>query len=169
MQIGIQLVWVDYVILGFLGISGLLGLLRGFVREIFSLLAWALAVWLAASYAEAFSPRLETLIEPGPLRKAAAFCIILFVTLVLGGIVGSLIAKLVSRAGLSGTDRLVGLVFGLVRGALLVAVLVLVAGLTPMPQASWWKESKLVPPFQALAVWVRDQLPAGWLAHLNYH
>jgi membrane protein required for colicin V production len=59
--------------------------------------------------------------------------------------------------------------FGLFRGGILVAVLVLVAGLTPAPRAAWWKEAKLIPPFQTAALWMRDKVPASWLANLNYH
>jgi membrane protein required for colicin V production len=163
-----QLVWVDYGVLGLLGISALLGLLRGFVREVLSLAAWVAAVWVAGNYGDAFADHLAKFIEPVPLRKAAAFCIVLFGALIIGGIVAAIIGKLIASAGLSGTDRIVGLIFGLLRGVLLVAVLVLVAGLTPAPQSSWWKGSKLIPPFQALAVWVREQVPASWLANLNY-
>jgi membrane protein required for colicin V production len=162
-------IWTDYVIVGILVISGLLGLLRGFIREIFSLISWVLAVWVAARFSDRLSVYLQTLIDAPPLRKAAAFCIVLFVVLVAAALAGSLIARLLSGAGLSGTDRLVGLIFGVFRGALLVAVLVLVAGLTPAPRASWWREAKLIPPFQSLALWVREQVPASWLANLNYH
>lgn len=162
-------VWVDYVVLGLLGISALLGLMRGFVREFLSLIAWVAAVWVAVHYSGMLADRLAPFIDPVPLRKAAAFCIVLFAGLIVGAIIGAVVGSLVSSAGLSGTDRIVGLLFGLLRGALVVAVLVLVAGLTPAPQSSWWKASKLIPPFQALAEWVRGQVPADWLSHLNYH
>lgn len=156
-----QLVGLDYVILALLGISGLLGLLRGFVREIFSLMTWIAAAWLAIHFSAHFAPYLEPFVEPGPLRKAAAFCIVLFAVLVIGAIVGSLIAKLLSSAGLSGTDRLVGLVFGTMRGALLVALLAAVAERTQAPQAVWWKQSALMPTFQPLASWIAVQLQQG--------
>ncbi len=162
-------IWADYVIVGILFISGLLGLLRGFIREIFSLIAWVLAVWVAARFSDMLSVHLQTLFDAPPLRKAAAFCIVLFMVLVVAALAGSLIARMLSGAGLSGTDRLVGLIFGIFRGAILVAVLVLVAGLTPAPRASWWREARLIPPFQSLALWVRGQVPASWLANLNYH
>jgi len=165
----LHLLWVDYVILGILAISGLLGLLRGFVREIFSLISWVLAVGMAVRFSDAVSVLLQSVMEAGPLRKAAAFCLILFVVLIVAALVGSLLARILSGAGLSGTDRLVGLIFGLLRGGILVAVLVLVAGLTPAPRAAWWKDAKLIPPFQAAAIWMRDKVPASWLANLNYH
>jgi membrane protein required for colicin V production len=163
------LLWVDYVIIGILLISGLLGLLRGFLREIFSLISWVLAVSLAAHFSDTVAAHLQPYVEAAPLRRAAAFCIVLFVVLIVGALVGSLIARLMSSAGLSGTDRLVGLVFGVIRGGILIAVLVLLAGLTPAPRASWWCEAKFIPPFQSLAVWIRAQLPVSCLVNLNFY
>lgn len=156
-----QWVWVDYVILGLLVVSGLLGLLRGFVREMFSLMTWVAAVWIAIHFSDAFARQLESWISEGPLRKAAAFCIVLFGTLLVGAVAGGLIAKLLSSAGLSGTDRLVGLIFGVIRGALLAALLLAVAERTPLPQSPWWKQSVLIPTFMPLAGWIGDQLQRG--------
>lgn len=156
-----QLIWVDYVILGLLAISGLLGLLRGFVREMFSLMTWVAAVWIAIHFSDALAPHLSSFVEAGPLRKGAAFCILLFAALIAGAILGGVIAGLLSSAGLSGTDRLVRLVFGLIRGALLAALLLAVGEHTPMVQAPWWKESVLIPVFQPLTAWLGGQLERG--------
>ncbi len=156
-----QWVWVDYVILGLLGISGLLGLLRGFLREMFSLMTWVAAVWIAIHFSDLLAQQLEPWIKEAPLRKAASFCLVLFGTLVVGAILGGVIANLLSTAGLSGTDRLVGLVFGVMRGALLAALLLAVAERTPVPQSSWWKQSVLIPAFKPLANWIDGQLQHG--------
>lgn len=164
-----HLLWVDYLILIILVVSGLLGLLRGFIREIFSLLAWVIAVGMAVRFSDMLSVHLQPLIEAVPLRKGAAFCLVLLVVLIVAALLGGLLARLLSGAGLSGTDRLVGLVFGLFRGGILVAVLVLVAGLTPAPRTTWWKEARLIPPFQTAALWVREKVSVPWLANLNYH
>lgn len=156
-----QLIWVDYGLLGLLGISGLLGLLRGFVRELLSLMTWVASIWVAMHFSDTLAPQLENFVEPGPLRKAAAFCILLFASLVVGALLGAIVAKLLSSAGLSGTDRLVGLVFGLIRGSLLVALLLAVAERTPMPQAPWWKQSVVIPWFKPVTVWISSQLQQG--------
>jgi membrane protein required for colicin V production len=165
----VHFTWADYAILGILLVSGLLGLMRGFVREILSLIIWVVAVGLAVHFSDQVAVHLQHLIDAAPLRKAAAFCLILFVVLILGAVVAGLIAGILSGSGLSGTDRIVGLIFGLFRGGILVAVLVLLAGLTPAPRALWWKEAKLIPPFEKAALWMRDKVPASWLANLNYH
>ena len=156
-----HLVWIDYVILGLLVVSGLLGVLRGFVREIFSLITWVAAVWLAVHFSDVVAQQMKPWIEEAPLRKVAAFCMVLFGALVVGAILGGVIAGLLSSAGLSGTDRLIGLVFGLMRGALLAALLLAVAQRTPMPQAPWWKQSVLIPAFMPLVDWIGGQVQQG--------
>jgi membrane protein required for colicin V production len=80
--------------------------------------------------------------------------------LILASLIAFLLHKLVQSTGLTGTDRLAGMVFGIGRGVVAVAVLVLLAGATPLPADPWWKESALIPPFQSLALWLRDQLPS---------
>jgi len=151
--------WFDYVIIGTITLSALISLLRGFVREAFSLAIWLLAFWISWTFFQDLSMRLEGLIETPTVRLGISFAILMIASLMLGGLVNYLLIQLVEKTGLTGTDRLIGMVFGVARGALLVAVLVIVAGLTPIPQDKWWKESVLVPYFEELAQWLLDLLP----------
>lgn len=160
--------WVDYLIIGILVLSALISLLRGFVREAFSLAVWMLAFWVSWSFFRALAWRFEPWVETPTVRLALAFAVLMVVTLTVGGLVNYLIVQLVQRTGLSGTDRLVGMVFGLARGVLLVTVLVLLAGLTPMPQDPWWHESQLLPYFEELALWLRDLLPEDIAGRFQY-
>lgn len=153
------MVWVDYVIIGIIGISALISLVRGFVRESISLIVWVAAFALSWTYFRELSTHLAEWIHTPSLQLGLAFVLILLAVLILGGILGFLIGKLVDASGLSGTDRLLGMVFGAARGAVLVAILVLLAGLTPFPQDPWWMESQLIPHFQKLAVWLLSLLP----------
>jgi membrane protein required for colicin V production len=89
-------------------------------------------------------------------------------TLVLGGLISFLLGVLVNKTGLTGTDRFAGMIFGIVRGMVVVSILVMLAGLTPLPEDSWWKESKLIPPFQSLALWLRDHIPSGLAGYIKY-
>jgi membrane protein required for colicin V production len=66
------------------------------------------------------------------------------------------------------SDRLLGLVFGFIRGVVLICLLVLFAGLTPFPQEAWWKQSQLLPPFQSLAERLKDRMPSNLTAYINY-
>ncbi|WP_052808039.1 CvpA family protein [Methyloterricola oryzae] len=160
--------WADWCLLGLVGLSALIGLFRGLVREVFSLFLWAAAVWLGLNYSRHFAVHLEPIVPLPSARQAIAFVAVFFTVLVAGGLVGFILGKLVSGTGLSGTDRLAGLVFGVGRGIVIAALLVLLAGVTPLPHDPWWRESRLIPPFEQLALWLRDQLPAGLAGYVKY-
>lgn len=153
------MIWVDFIIIGVIALSALISLIRGFVREAFSLAAWILAFWVAWTFFRELAIQLEGMISVQSARLGVAFLILLVATLILGGLVNFLMRQLVEKTGLTGTDRLLGMFFGAARGALLVAILVLLAGLTVLPTDPWWYESALIVYFQELAIWLRDLLP----------
>ena len=149
----------DIAILAVLGLSVLVGMWRGFVSEVLALAVWVCAFWVAwllgPALAERFSGSIST-----PSARILLACAICFVAvLVAGAIVTWLIRKLVEGSGLSGTDRLLGMVFGLVRGLALVVLLVLLLGFTPFSRDPWWRESRLLPRFEGGAQWVVERLP----------
>ena len=162
------MIWVDYAILGLIFISLVIGLFRGLIREAFSLITWVIAIWVGLSFSREFSGFLEPVISYPSARIAAAFAVLFLITLILGSIISYLLGELVKKTGLTGTDRFAGMLFGIARGMVVVAVLVMLAGLTPLPEDSWWKQSKLIPPFQSLAVWLRDKVPSGMASYINY-
>jgi membrane protein required for colicin V production len=163
-----ELTWADYLIIALMGLSALVGLVRGLVREVFSLAAWALAVWLGLRFSPDLAVQLETLIPVPSLRLGVAFVAIFLLGLAAGGLTGFLLGRLVAGTGLGGTDRLAGLVFGLARGVLLVSLLVLLAGFTPLPRDPWWRASLLIPPFQSMALWIKTLLPAEIAGQVAY-
>lgn len=150
---------IDYGIICLIAMSGFIGMVRGLIREVFSLVTWAVGVWLALNFAKSVVPYLEGIISLPSARLAAAFGIIFFAFLLIAGLVGLLLETLVEKTGLSGTDRLAGLLFGIARGVILVSVLLFLAAYTPFPEDPWWKQSKLIPPFQSLTLWLKDQIP----------
>ncbi|HYE36482.1 CvpA family protein [Methylocaldum sp.] len=163
-----NLVWIDYCIVGIIGLSALIGLLRGLMREVFSLCAWISAAWIGLRFSRDFSVYLDSVISIPSARIAASFAVLFFASLILASLIGFLLYKLVQSTGLTGTDRLAGMVFGIGRGTIVVAVLVLLAGVTPLPEDPWWKESALIPPFQSLALWLRDQLPSDFGGYVKF-
>jgi membrane protein required for colicin V production len=163
------MIWIDFAIIGLVFVSLIIGLVRGFIKEAFSLVTWILGIWVGLSFSREFSGFLEQSISYPSARIAAAFAILFVMTLVLGGLISFLLGVLVNKTGLTGTDRFAGMIFGIVRGMVVVSILVMLAGLTPLPEDSWWKESKLIPPFQSLAVWLRDHVPSGMAGFINYH
>lgn len=162
-----DLIWVDYLILGLIGVSALLGLLHGLVREVFSLLIWGAAIFLGMRHAGDVSDVFDPLIVVPSARLIAAFAAIFVAVLIAGGLLRFLLGKLVVSTGLGGTDRLAGLIFGVARGALLVAVLAWIAESTPLSRDPWWRESKLIPTFQSMADWIEDHLPAEIARHMH--
>ncbi len=154
-----NLVWVDYVIVGIVALSILAGLLRGFLKEAISLVAWIAAFFVAFMFVEDGATYLIKYIGIPAIRIVLAFGILFLCTLLVGGLINLIVAQLIEKTGLTGTDRLLGLVFGLIKGGAIVTVLVLLAGLTPLPQNPWWKQSVLLPRFEQAAVWLRGRLP----------
>lgn len=153
------MIWVDYVIIGIIALSAIIGLARGLIREVIALAVWivaALAAWMFyVPVAEQLSPWIET----PSVRMAAAVLILVFGVLIVGAIVAYLLSVLVDKTGLTGTDRLLGMVFGAGRGAVLVALLVFLATLTPVAEDPWWSQSRLLPKFQLLADLMLDMIP----------
>ena len=111
---------------------------------------------------------LDGLITSPSLRIVVAFSVLFIVTLVLAALVNFFASQLVKRTGLTGTDRVLGMFFGILRGAVIVAILVLFAGISTLPQEPWWRGSLLIPHFQGLAIFLRDLLPADVARHFVY-
>ncbi len=153
--------WLDLIILGVIALSALISLIRGFVKESISLVTWIVAGILAFRYFSPMSELLEPFVTSPTIRSIAGFAILFVSTLIIGAIVNFIMSQLVSKTGLSGTDKALGVVFGGARGVLIVTMIVLLASLTPMPEAQWWQDSAMVGYFQLLAEWVKGIIPAN--------
>ena len=162
------MIGVDYAILGILLISSFISLVRGFVKEALSLAGWILAFWISLSFAVPLSKLLASSMDDPTLRLIIAFVVLFILTLIVSAVINFFASRLVQRTGLTGTDRFLGVIFGFLRGALLVSVLVLLAGLTSLPKESWWDDSFLLFRFQAIAMWIRELLPADVAASFNF-
>ena len=146
---------VDIVILSVVLISALVGLLRGFVKEVFSLANWIAALILSYWFHDLVGALLPLGDSVSDLIRSLAGGAIVFITvLVGGGLLSTLASKLVKATGLSGTDRTLGMVFGLLRGSIVVLVLlIVVASASPVAEQSWWQASTLVPLFLDFEQW----------------
>ncbi len=145
------MIWIDWVLLGVLAVSTIIGLWRGLVREVMSILIWVVAIWAALKYSEVAAGYLSGWITMPSMQGLVGFAGVLLVTLAVGGLLVWLIGKLVDSTGLSGTDRTFGMLFGVARGVIIIAVAVLVARFTVIPQDPWWQESTLLPHFERIA------------------
>ena len=152
--------WLDLVIFGIIALSAVISLIRGFVKETVSLVTWIIAGVLAFRYFSPLADLLQSFVEAPTIRAVAAFAVLFVSTLVVGAIVNYILGQLVSKTGLGGTDRALGVVFGGARGVLIVTMVVLLASLTPMPSTEWWQDSLTVGYFQQMAEWIKGVIPS---------
>lgn len=144
--------WLDICVLLVIVLSSIFGLWRGFVREVLSLLAWIAAIVVARIYSPHLAPIFNSVTDNETARYVLAFAILCFVTLLLGALVNHFMSRLISMAGLLVTDRLLGAVFGVARGVLIVAILVFFAeGF--YADRIWWAESRSIPYIQVVIDW----------------
>ena len=160
--------WIDIVILALIALSAILSLFRGFVREAVALATWLIALWVAMAFFEDLAQILAQWISTPSAQKITAFAVLFICVLLLGAIINFLAGKLVDKTGLTGTDKMLGIVFGVARGGVIVAILVLLAGLTPFPQDPWWQDSEFLGYFEDFAVWMRSYLPSEIADNINY-
>jgi len=159
----------DYIILVIVILSVLLGWWRGLVYEILSLVSWVTAYFVAKSWTVEFTPYMPDVLQSDALRSAASFTSVFVATLILCGIAAWAINKLIKSFGLDWrTDGVTGAMFGFVRGLLLVLVLVLVAGLTKLPQTSFWQDALLSKPLKNVVLVMKDLLPEEMANRVSY-
>lgn len=150
------LVWLDYALLGVILLSTLIGVLRGLVKEVMSLLGWVLAGWTALTFSSEFSILLESFVNHDGLRYALAFIGLFVGVLVVSMLLNHLVTKLIHLSGLKGIDRLLGSLFGALRGGLIVIVLVLLGGISPLAAEPVWPASIMVEHFEQAANWLSE-------------
>lgn len=160
--------WADIFILTVLGISALLSLLRGLVKEVLSLVGWVVACWVAFRYSGPAGVVLAgTLGVPPSVRTGLGFVALLVAVLFGFGLLNFLLGKLIDTTGLSATDKMLGMLFGIGRGLAIITMLVMFAGLTPLPRDPWWRQSMFLPRLVPAATWAIGWLPAEFAKHFD--
>lgn len=158
----------DYTVLLIIGLSVIISLMRGAVREFIALLGWVLAAGLAIHYGSQVAVYLPASIPDQNLRLLAAMIGIFGATWLVTTLLAIAISELVKALGLGVIDRMLGLVFGLIRGMVVVLAIVIAAGLTSMPQEPYWKSAMFSPPLEALALSIKPWLPADLAARMKF-
>jgi len=160
--------WLDYAVLGVMGVSVVWGAWRGLVREVIAVIGWILAFFLANLLSPSLANALPESLRSPEIRFLAAFVGLFVATLVVTTIAGLLVSKLVKVVGLSGLDRTLGSAFGVARGALIVLMFALFAGLTTLPQRPLWRDSVTGQPLSRAVLAVRAWLPPAFAERLRY-
>lgn len=159
--------WVDYSILFVFVLSILMGIWRGFTREIFSLLTWIVAFGAALMFSDAMAVRLQGHINDPALRNAAASALVFFGALVLGAVISHFVVVAVRDSRFSPADRTLGGGLGLIRAAIVISLFVLISGQMGASDKRWWRDSRLIAAFSPLARGFESIIPQRWLALLK--
>lgn len=160
--------WLDYAILAVLLVSMVWSALRGVVREIFSLAGLVIGFLAANLFAGPMAAHLPQIIPGDTLRTLCAYLAIFLFVLICSSLVGLLLSRLINAVGLGAMDKGLGALFGIARGALLVLVAVIAAGLTSAPGQSWWKQSVSGPYLKQAALGLKPWLPDSLAQRLRY-
>jgi membrane protein required for colicin V production len=160
--------WLDYAVWGVLGVSVIWGAWRGLVREVVAVVGWVLAFYLANLLSPSLSNALPAAMTSPEARFITAFVGLFVASLVVATLAGLLVSRLVKRVGLGGLDRLLGSAFGAARGALIVLIFALFAGLTALPQRPLWRDSVSGGPLSQAILAAKAWLPPALAERLRY-
>ncbi len=158
---------LDFFVLGVVAVSTVVGLMRGLVREVFSLAAWVLAFVGARTLAPMLAPLIPGIDAPG-LKHAAALVLVFVAILIAASLTGMLLSSVLKMAGLGPVDRALGAIFGILRAGVALVGLTVVAGLTALPKTQAWQHSLSRAPLEQAAVHLKPWLPQDLAALIRY-
>ena len=141
----------DYVVIAAIVISALVGVTRGFLREAVAFASWIIALFLAWHFSTLVAPHLGGLLAEAEVAPWAARILIVLLGLLLGALVGASLGHFVRLSIFSGVDRLLGFLFGLLRGLVLLGVFVILGQLLQLQGERWWRQSLLIPYGESVA------------------
>ena len=158
----------DLIVIGIVGLSAVFAFWRGLIRVVMSLVGLVAAVLAAIHLSPAASNLLLVLSDNPITRYLVAFALIFIVVALICALLGWLLSRAVRAIGLGFVDRVLGAVFGVARGVLIVVIAVLLAGLTTLPRQEWWQNASFAPPLVIAALSLRPWLPQALAQRLDY-
>ncbi len=158
----------DYAVLAIIGISIVVSMMRGAIKELLALFGWVAAFYIARTYSSQLAPLLPQDIPTEALKTLVAFLILLIVVLFLNTLLSVAISSIVSKISLGWLNRFLGVIFGFIKGLFIVCVLVFLAGLTSLPKEKMWTEAMLSSPLEVLVKAALPWLPERVTKHVSY-
>jgi len=158
----------DYAVLTIIGLSVIFSVMRGAVREVLAIAGWVAAFYVARTYTSELLPMMPADIPSESLRIVAAFLVLFLATLLLTTLLAIAISAVFKKVGLGWLNRLLGALFGMLRGLLIVCVVVFLAGLTDIPKDARWRNAMFSAPIEALVVNMLPWVPEGIAKHVKY-
>ena len=158
----------DYVVLLIIGISIVVSMMRGAVREVLAIIGWLAAFYVAKTYTTQLIPLLPVDIPTESLKVLAAFLILFLGVLLISSLLTIALSSLIKKIGLNWFNRFLGAFFGFARGLLIVCVLVFLAGLTSFPKDARWTNAMFSSPLEALVKTMLPLLPQSVAKHVKY-
>ena len=156
--------WVDTAVLAVVAVSAMLAFSRGFVHEVLGIGAWVGAFFFASSTVDLIKPTVRHWIPNPDIADPAAYAGLFLVGLIVLSIVTGLVGSAVRDSVLGGVDRTLGLLFGIVRAVVLVAVLYVASGWL-LPSDRWpdsVSEARSLYPAYRVATWLAEFLPPDY-------
>ena len=153
---------IDIIIAVALLVSIVVGFVRGFVKEALSIATLVIAIWASLYFGPALGDVSQSWLSSEELQTWFGRILVFAIVLSVGGLLGWGISKLIRLSMLGGVDRLIGCLFGTVRGVLLVAVFVIGGQFAGFSNDGWWLESRALPHFQVVADWIKVMAPKGY-------
>ena len=158
----------DIAIVALIALSALFAFARGIIRELLALATWVVGFVLAIAYSGALSGLFSWLNIAPVARQALAFVLILIVVMIAGAILARSLAGMIRAVGLGFMDRILGAIFGVARGLLVVVMFALVAGVTTLPKQDWWQNSIVGLPLADAALALKPYLPKAWADRIDF-
>ena len=158
----------DLALMVVVALSTLFAFARGVVREMIALATWIVGFVLAINYSGPLAG-LWTRLDMTPVAKhLLAFALILVAVMIVGAAIAWMLSRVIKMIGLGFVDRILGAVFGVARGVLVIVVFALVAGVTALPKRDWWQNSALGQPLAEIALALKPYLPRAWAERLDF-
>lgn len=158
----------DYTVLGIVGLSIVLSVMRGLFREVLAIAGWIAAFFVAKTYASQLLPMIPETIPTESLRVLAAFLVVFLATLLVSSLLAIILSEVFKKIGLGWLNRLLGAAFGVIRGLLIVCILVFLAGFTNAPKDPRWRNAMFSPPIEALVQYLLPWIPSSLVKHIKY-